>query len=104
MIQAETKLDTSFRLLVGYQVHTDQLIARIDVLTNNEPGQRSEGMPINFNSNVKQFNIELLTTNLDKSNLIVPNAIEAGVSIQVNGKDLVMKLRALADKLEQELL
>lgn len=83
------RLDVSLRLIADYHIHTDQIYARMDVLILSDPS--------------KQYNITLLTENLKKSILQVPKVVKGGISINVNSKDLIGKLRALADKLEKEL-
>lgn len=97
------RLDVSLRLIADYNVNDDNIYARMDVLINCSPGDSDPTKPIKVNENTKQFNITLLTTDLKKSCLMLPKSIEGGISIQVNGKDLVGKLRALADRLEYEL-
>lgn len=72
----------------NYIVQTDDIYCYIDVFLKNEN---------------RQFNVNLISTDLKKSELTIPKFAEGGVSMQVNGKELIEKLRALADKLEQEL-
>lgn len=98
--EEQKELNTSFRIIADYLPGTDKIIARIDVLIGGEPAVA--GMKIGSKSG-KQFNITLQSTDVSKSCLPNPSCVEASASVQVNGKELIEKLRALADRLEKEL-
>ncbi len=85
-------LNVSLRVMGNYIVQSDDVYCYIDVFFRN-----GDLYP------AKQFNINLISTDLKKSELSIPKFAEGGVSMQVNGRELVTKLRALADRLDFEL-
>lgn len=85
-------LNVSFRVMGNYAIQSDDVYCCIDVF-----------FKIGDLYEAKQFNTRLISTDLKKSELQVPKFAEGGISMQVNGNELVRTLRALADRLEVEL-
>lgn len=92
-------------MLVVYDIETDNYLVRFDVLTNCHSEASQDGKKIEFTEKTKQFfNMnKLFTSETLNSALIIPKTAERGLSVQVNDKELMGTLRALADRLEAEL-
>lgn len=100
-----SELNTSFRVLIVYDIGTDEYIVRFDILTNCGSEDSQNDKKIEFTEKTKQlFNTnKLFTSETLNSALLVPRTVERGLSVQVNDKELVGTLRAMADKLEAEM-
>lgn len=92
------EFDVGFRVLSCYQVQTDSIITRFDVLIGGEIVK--EGDKIG-GENIKQLNVTINSTEPGVSSLILPKGgILGGFVIQTSAKELVGALRALADAVE----
>lgn len=100
MIQPElVSRDASLRLLTSYDVGTDELITRLDVLMKVEMRGKS-GFPLRG----KQVNAAFFTGSAGESDLILPSrGIVHGVVVRVNAKELAKDLRTLAELIETEM-
>lgn len=96
------QFDVGFRVLSSYQIQTDSVVTRFDVLINGEivePGGRVTG------EGIKQFNVSINSTEPGTSSLLLPKGgILGGFVIQTSDKELVAALRGLADAVERECL
>lgn len=96
------QFNVGFRVLSSYQIQTDSVVTRFDVLIGGEivePGGRITG------EGIKQFNVTVNSTEPGTSSLLLPKGgILGGLVIQTSAKELVAALRGLADVVERECL
>lgn len=93
------QFDVGFRVISDYQITTDSIVTRIDVLVGGaiiRPGDK-----IYRGEKVQQFNATINSTAPGVSSLIAPARVLGCLSVQTSAKELASALRGLADKLEE---
>lgn len=86
--------DTTFRMLAAYNVTTDSVYTRFDVLINGETSDRG------FTCTGEQFNYAFDGAPNGKQ-LKVPNGgILQGMVVHAEGRELAKALRAMADAID----
>lgn len=96
----DTDLTASLRILSFYQIHTDQVETRFDVLVNNDPNEGREGFLIGMKGD--QLCAGLVSTSPGTCALMVPKGgIIDSFAIKAHPQDLIGVLRGLADELEK---
>lgn len=93
----DDEFDISFRVVTMYQVGTDTLVTRFDVLMNAVPGQGGSLL-----RGGDQFNAAFQTTAPGTADLLTPGkGVEGAYSFKASAQDLSQVLRGLADKIDE---
>lgn len=86
----DSKLDTSFRVLVDYHIATDTHLVRMDLLKS--------GVQMNTGFHVRRVRSG---GRVGGDELVMPNHYP-GFAVQASSGDLITALRGMADRLEQQ--
>lgn len=88
-------LDTAMRILFFYDVGSDTIACRFDILTDMGPD--SSKVP----REGKQANFMVTSTGPKAGGLLLPKGIIDGIGFNANGGELAEGLRGLADRIER---